>query len=74
MQKNISASLVRAFDLYQKGTLPFGTSENLGLKETGVGLSKDDLYKSNVPQAIQDKMTEIEGKLASGEIKVKSIL
>jgi basic membrane protein A len=74
MQKNISASLVRAFDLYQKGTLPFGTSENLGLKETGVGLSKDDLYKSNVPQAIQDKMTEIEGKLASGVIKVKSIL
>jgi basic membrane protein A len=73
MLKNISASLVRALGLYQKGTLPFGKNEVLGLKETGVGLAKDELYNSHVPKSIQDKMIEIEGKIASGEIKVKSL-
>jgi basic membrane protein A len=46
----------------------------LGMKEGGIGIAKDDLYAKYVPQSIQDKMTEIEKKLSSGEIKVKSIL
>ncbi|TJY43330.1 BMP family ABC transporter substrate-binding protein [Cohnella pontilimi] len=74
MAKNIDASVVRALGLYQQGTLAFGTNEVLGLKEGGIGLSKDDLYAKYVPKSIQDKMTDIENKLASGEIQVKSIL
>ncbi|WP_276354880.1 BMP family lipoprotein [Cohnella caldifontis] len=74
MMKNNDAAVYRAFDLFKQGTLPFGKNEVLGLKEGGVGLAKDDLYDKNVPQAIKDKMKEIEDKLSSGEIQVKSIL
>ncbi|CAM4337945.1 BMP family ABC transporter substrate-binding protein [Paenibacillus alkaliterrae] len=74
MLKNIDASVFRALDLYKQGKLPFGTNEVLGIKEGGVGIAKDDLYNSHVPQAIQDKMIEIEKKMESGEIQVKSIL
>lgn len=74
MMKNIDASIFRAIDLHQKGELTFGSSEVLGLKETGVGLAKDDLYEEHVPKAIKDKMIEIEQKLMNGEIKVESIL
>ncbi|MBW5449095.1 BMP family ABC transporter substrate-binding protein [Cohnella sp. CFH 77786] len=74
MLKNVDVSIFRAFDLMKKGELKFGTTEVLGLKEGGVGLAKDDLYQKYVPKSIQDKMKEIEDKLSSGEIKVKSIL
>lgn len=74
MMKNIDQSIYRALDLHIKGQLPYGTNEVLGIKQSGVGLAKDDLYKQNVPQSIQTKMEEIEKKLSSGEITVKSIL
>lgn len=74
MMKNIDASIYRALDLYKQGKLPFGQNEVLGMKEGGVSLSKDELYMQHVPQAIQDQMIEIEKKMESGEIQVKSIL
>ncbi|HTG68966.1 MAG TPA: BMP family ABC transporter substrate-binding protein [Candidatus Udaeobacter sp.] len=74
MMKNIDASVFRALDLYKQGKLPFGTNEVLGIKEGGVGLAKDELYNSNVPKTIQDQMLDIEQKMKSGEIQVKSIL
>lgn len=74
MMKNVEKSIARAFDLYRKGTLPFGTSELLGLKESGVELAKDDLYEQYVPQSIRDRMKEIEGDLINGKIVVKSSL
>ncbi|MCQ6561371.1 BMP family lipoprotein [Paenibacillus mendelii] len=74
MLKNVDQSIFRAFELMQKGELKLGTSEVLGMKEGGVGLSKDELYEKHVPQAIKDKMVEIEDKLSKGEITVKSSL
>jgi len=74
MLKNIDQSITRALTLYNDGKLNFGVNEVLGLKENGVGIAKDDLYEKHVPKSIQDKMKEIEDKMASGEIKVNSIL
>ncbi|TYP71971.1 BMP family lipoprotein [Paenibacillus methanolicus] len=74
MMKNIDASVFRALELFQQGKLEFGKNEVLGIQEGGVGLAKDDLYASHVPQAIRDKMAEIEAKVVSGEIKIDSIL
>ncbi|MFB9324589.1 BMP family protein [Paenibacillus aurantiacus] len=74
MMKNIDASVFRALELFQQGKLEFGKNEVLGIEEGGVGLAKDDLYASKVPQSIQDRMAEIEAKVASGEIKIDSIL
>lgn len=74
MLKNVDESVYRAIDLHLKGELKYGENEVLGLKEGGVSLAKDELYEQHVPQSIKDKMKEIEDKLNSGEIKVKSIL
>lgn len=73
MLKNVDKSIYRAIDLLIKGKLPT-SGEVLGMPEDGVGLAKDDLYTQYVPQEIKDKMTEIEAKLANGEIVVKSEL
>lgn len=74
MMKNLDSSTVRALEMFKKGELPFGEQEELGVKEDGVGLAKDDLYEEHVPQSIRDKMEEIEQKLKDGEIKVESTL
>jgi len=74
MMKNVDQSIFRAFELLVKGELKLGSGEVLGIKEGGVGIAKDDLYEKYVPQSIRDKMTEIEDKLAKGEITVKSSL
>lgn len=73
MLKNVDKSIYRAIDLLIKGELPT-SGEVLGMPEDGVGLAKDELYTQYVPQAIKDRMTEIEEKLANGEIVVKSEL
>ncbi|USG66999.1 BMP family ABC transporter substrate-binding protein [Brevibacillus ruminantium] len=70
MLKNVGNSIYRALDLYKKDQLPFGENESLGIYEEGVGLAKDDLYNQYVPQAIRDKMDEIQVKVVSGEIKI----
>ncbi|MED2009635.1 BMP family ABC transporter substrate-binding protein [Brevibacillus borstelensis] len=71
MLKNVGNSIYRAIDLYKKGDLPFGQNESLGIYEEGVGLAKDDLYNEHVPQAIRDKMDELQVKVVSGEIKIE---
>jgi len=74
MLKNVDVSVFRALDLFRLGEVPFGTSEVLGIQEGGIGLAKDVLYESYVPQSIRTRMTEIEEKLSNGEIRVESIL
>ncbi|MNJ46543.1 hypothetical protein D3C77_416750 [compost metagenome] len=74
MLKNLDTSTFRALEMFKEGKLPFGTQEVLGVKEGGVGLAEDDLYKEHVPQAIRDKMAEVQEKLQNGEIEVKSAL
>ncbi|MGO0060329.1 BMP family lipoprotein [Brevibacillus fluminis] len=74
MMKNIDQSIYRALELHIQGKLAYGTNEVLGIKEGGVGLAEDDLYKQHVPKSIQEKMAEISKKLSSGEIQVKSIM
>ncbi|HBZ09653.1 MAG TPA: BMP family ABC transporter substrate-binding protein [Bacillus bacterium] len=74
MMKNLDSSTFRALELFQGGELPFGTHEELGVKEEGVGLAQDDLYNEHVPQSIRDQMEDITKKLADGEIEVKSTL
>jgi basic membrane protein A len=38
MMKNVGFSLYRAVDLHLKGELPYGTEEQLGIVEGGIGL------------------------------------
>lgn len=74
MMKNLDTSTFRALEMFKEDDLPFGTHEELGVKEEGVGLAQDDLYNEHVPQSVRDKMDEIQQKLKDGEIEVKSTL
>ncbi|MFB9324591.1 BMP family protein [Paenibacillus aurantiacus] len=72
--KNVDESVFRALSEYRGGRLPFGETEELGVKEGGVGIARDELYEKHVPEAVKEKMKEIEAKIASGDIQVQSSL
>lgn len=52
--------------------VPWGTVEVFGITNGGVTFIQNDIYKTVVPQDIQDKMDELVAKVKSGEIVVKS--
>jgi basic membrane protein A len=74
MLKNVDESVFRALSKFRGGSLPFGGTEVLSIKEGGVGIARDELYEKYVPEQIKEEMKAIEFKIANGEIKVKSIL
>lgn len=74
MLKNLDESVFRALSKIRGGSLPFGTTEVLGVKDSGIGIARDELYEKYVPNDIKEKMKDIESKIASGEIVVKSTL
>lgn len=74
MLKNVDESVFRALSKIRGGSLPFGTTEVLGVKVSGIGIARDELYEKYVPNIIKETIKDIEGKIASGEIRVKSSL
>ena len=72
--KNVGQSLYLALERYLNNDIPWGTSEVMGLEEGTVGLAKNEIYEKTVPQEIKDQIDEIEQKVISGEIEVKSAL
>lgn len=70
MMKNVDNSLYRALKMHLEGTLPYGTSEALGITEGGVGLAKNEVYDSLTPQEVKDQITQVEADVASGKITV----
>lgn len=73
--KEVGNSLVRAIDLELNGDgAPWGKAEQLGIKEEAIGIAKNEIYEAKVPQEVRDKVEELEGKINSGEIVVKSAL
>ncbi|NMC46398.1 MAG: BMP family ABC transporter substrate-binding protein [Chloroflexi bacterium] len=70
MMKKVDNSLYRALKLHLEGTLPYGTSEALGVAEDGVGLAKNDIYDELTPQDIKDAIIQVEADLAAGSITV----
>lgn len=67
--KKIDQSIFNAVKAHADGTLKYGTYNRMGVAEGGVGLAKNEYYE-RLPQDIKDRLSEVELKLASGEIKV----
>lgn len=72
--KRVDKSLVRAIDLELQGKLPWGTTENLGIKEGAIGICDNEYYTKNVPEDIRNYVKDLEAKVSSGEIKVESAM
>ena len=70
--KEVGTSIVRAIDLELEGKLPWGAKEVLGIKEGAIGIAQTEIYQSVVPEDVKKLVTELEGKIKSGEITVKS--
>lgn len=70
--KEVGNSIIRAIELHVDGKLPWGTGEVLGIKEGAIGIAKTEFYLNLVPKDIQDKIDELEEKIKTGEIEVKT--
>lgn len=72
--KNVDQAILQAVRRFGEGTLPFGTVEQLGFAEGGVGIAKNEFYDALMTDEMKAKMDEIEGKLMSGEIVVSNAM
>ncbi len=70
MLKNVDKSLYRAIRLYKENKMPLGQAEALGIKEEGVGVANNEIYRKLVSQEFIDFIKELEKKILDGEIKV----
>lgn len=70
--KNVNVSLFNTLKDIQEGKVEWGTTNRMGIKEGVAGIAKSEFYQKNVPAEIQEKIEEIEKKIADGEIVVPS--
>lgn len=71
MLKRIEDSCLWVFDGIADGSVQPGL-HRVGIAEGGVGLAKNENYLAVTPEDVQEKIDEIEEKIASGKIEVKS--
>ncbi len=74
MQKRVDNALLRAIRLAGEGTLKYGTTEAVGLKEGAVELADNENYKKLVPQDIRDKVAAKSKEIVAGTIKVDTAI
>ncbi|WP_105614825.1 BMP family ABC transporter substrate-binding protein [Vallitalea okinawensis] len=72
--KEVGNSLVRAMELDQKGELPWGEFESLGVAEGGAGIAINEYYEKNVPAEIATKVAEEKERVEAGGVDITSAL
>lgn len=75
--KRVDLTIYDAVLKFAKNELAFGTTASMGLDsvingEAVIALAKNDYYKATLPAEIQALLDEVEQKIISGEITVKS--
>lgn len=73
MLKNVGASIVRAYEKFEEGTIPWGENEALGIAEGGVGYVIDSNYNSAVSAENQEAILEAEQMVIDGDIIVETV-
>lgn len=68
--KNVDVSLVRAYEMYREGKLPFGSAETVGLAEGAVGLVETGNFAKLASPEIIAAIEAAKAGIASGEIVV----
>lgn len=68
--KRVDVAVYRMIEMLQKGEVPWGSSEALGMEEECVGIAKTDVYQQLVTDEVKAMVDEAEQKIASGEITV----
>jgi basic membrane protein A len=70
--KKFDSLIAVLLDRYIDGTLKFGELGRFGLKEGAVGIARNQYYMNSVPQSVQNEIDELEEKVSSGAIRVRS--
>ena len=70
--KKFDTLIAVLLDRYIDGTLNFGESGRFGLKEGAVGIARNQYYRNLVPQSIRSEIDDLEEKVSSGAIRVRS--
>jgi basic membrane protein A len=73
MLKNVDNSIFRAITNHLDGTLPYGSSESLGIPEGGVGLAKNDFYDMATSDDIKAMVEAAEAAVVNGDIDVQTV-
>ena len=73
MLKNVDNSIFRAVTLHLDGTLAYGSTENLGIPEGGVGLAKNAFYDMSTPDDIKALVEAAEAAVVNGDIAVGTV-
>lgn len=73
MLKNVDNSIFRAITNHLDGTLPYGSSESLGIPEGGVGLAKNDFYDMATSDDIKAMVEAAEAAVVNGDIEVQTV-
>jgi len=74
VEKKVGQSLYLALKATIAGTQVYGKGELLGLADGAVGIAENDNYKKLVPADVQAQVEDIAKKIASGEIKVDTVM
>lgn len=74
MMKRVDQSLLRAIKLAEEGTLPWGKTEVIGLKELGVGIVYGENFEKELSAEKQAMVMDLEQKIIAGEITVDSAI
>lgn len=74
VEKKVGQSLYLAIKGTIDGTQDYGKSVLLGLADGAVGISKNEYYEKLVPADLRAEIDALEAKIASGEIKVDTVM
>ncbi|MBO8434683.1 MAG: BMP family ABC transporter substrate-binding protein [Tyzzerella sp.] len=70
--KGVGISIYNSIEKDLEGKLPYGTYEQLGLKEGAVGIADNDIYKSVVPEDIRSSVLDAKDKILNGDVTVST--
>jgi basic membrane protein A len=68
--KNVDVSLVRAYELYREGNLPFGSAETVGLAEGAVGIVETGNFESLASPETIAAIEDAKAAIAAGDVVV----
>ena len=68
--KNVDVSLVRAYELFREGKLPFGSAETIGLTEGAVGIVETGNFEKLASPETIAAIDAAKAAIAKGEIEV----
>ncbi|MGI5929166.1 BMP family ABC transporter substrate-binding protein [Pseudoflavonifractor sp.] len=70
--KRVDTSLLRAYELYKSGEVPYGTCERLGLDKECVGIVENDNYLAHVDEESAAAIAQAKQDIIDGKITVSS--